>query len=525
MCLDGAAGYIDYQRGCKYTMDLQELQNYFITMDSIHGIMEPKIGRWHAWPVIKPKLFHRLLRKRWETGQSAPKETKPLTFIERLKNKGNILNIADFLDGFKLLVRENHWRKAPQLLFLSNSSSRSECTAKGKYLNIYMDEIILSDLLKFPVYTIERPVHWGYLEPLATPVHLNEEPIRVARFVIRNTTSVRKKVKPAAKSFLSLLTQFNFPEAPASLYRLIENSLVIFEVERIIYNKLFKHRNIKGFVFIDSDVLTGPIAAAKENAVPAFELQHGMVGSYDVGYQWESVLSTYKADMPIPDYFLVFGNMWESCLTRKGFWNANEIVPVGAARIDRFRKKIKPQTDKRSDDPIQILFTTQMSSRSCFLPFCHKFLESVESLQYKVMMIVKVHMYEKHDIYQYMELEKRFPKSCKVIFDEEDTFSLILKSDISLSYYSTTLLEAVALGVDAVSICEGCSPEGIAGVFGIPQLRNYIHHVESIEALIQFIAGYRKGETAKKPDRELYTPNFIDNITHFINEKTAQPAK
>jgi hypothetical protein len=106
----------------------------------------------------------------------------------------------------------------------------------------------------------------------------------------------------------------------------------------------------------------------------------------------------------------------------------------------------------------------------------------------------------------------------------------MLKSDIHVSYYSTSLLESLALGIPSVSICRGkAAPDGIAGIRPIPRLRDSIVHVGSVEALVEQIGDNIPGSANMEKWRcqtleygkELFTPGFIVNASRAINRKIA----
>ena len=125
---------------------------------------------------------------------------------------------------------------------------------------------------------------------------------------------------------------------------------------------------------------------------------------------------------------------------------------------------------------------------------------------------------EKQHIATYKVLEEKFPNDCKVIFDEVDTYSLLSKSDVHVSYYSSTLMESIAAGIPSVSICRACCPSGISGSMSMPEVRNFIHHLKNADELVAFLRNTKIGKENKQEPIDIYSEHFVKKTTSFINQ-------
>ena len=420
--------------------------------------------------------------------------------------------------GVIQLLRHESWKNRPQLLFLTQSNSRREITPDERYLDVFTDELITAGQLDLPAYVIENPTNWGHLNPTVGPIHLYAEPLLRLRGILTNILKTKRRLMKTAEGLVRILSKTELPLSDEIVFGIVEQRLRKFEAERMIYRFILSHRKVRGFFILDSDSYTGPIAAAKELLIPVFEFQHGQMGQEHIGYQWDHSLVAYKNNMPIPDFIFVYVPFWQSMLTKKGFWKTNEIVPVGTARMDRFIK-LREKSSEQTGHRIKVIFTTQWPSREDAIVFWAKVLRKIKkSGEFEIDLVVKIHQFEKQHISTYKVLEEKFPNNCKVIFDEVDTYSLLSKSDVHVSYYSSTLMESIAAGIPSVSICRACCPSGISGSMSMPEVRNFIHHLKNADELVAFLRNTKIGKENKQEPIDIYSEHFVKKTTSFINQ-------
>jgi hypothetical protein len=423
------------------------------------------------------------------------------------------------------------WKDKAQLIVLTHSNSCSDRREDGRYVDIFFDELLISSKLTLPAYVVENPSNWGHLSPTLGPRHLFEEVLILASMMLARTLEVRKTVQAASERLTKLLVGKGLPLPDSDVNQCAHKALASFEAKRRIYGRFFRHRSCKSVFVLNWIGVMGQVAAAKEMNIPVFDFQHGGMEKGSIGYHWDPSLKPAKRNIPLPDTILVYGKLWKEALLHEGFWGERDIVPAGSARMDRFRKKRDEIDGCVHAKKVSLLFTTQWTTRADAISFWRAFLERAKAdSSFAVRLIVKVHPFEKGARGDYGDLEKEYSDLCKVIFDEDDTFSLMLKSHIHISYYSTSLLESLALGIPSVSICRGsAAPQGIAGIRPIPRLRNSIVHLDSVKALIAKIRDNLPGSNNMKTWRrqtvaygnDLFTPGFIANASRAINSRFA----
>ena len=491
-------------------MKLRNIVEIVQAIDRIPNAMELKLGRWSIWPILKPSLYFFLVRHYYQDQPTASSYENSKRWLHWRRRLGGI-----FHGSLKLLVNKRLLDR-PNILFITFSNSRSEKLNDASYLDIFTDELILSAKLKYSALILECPTTWGHLKNSATHIDLYEEPLVIIRKIIQaKNLQIKRSAENLSHQFMAMLKHHNVSVYDEIMPRVLRNSLIRFESNRILYNWLFKNRNIKSLAVLDADSVTAQVAAAKELSIPVFDFQHGAIGSNDIGYQWHPSLKTYKNVMVIPDYLLVYGKFWQDILVKNGFWLEGQVLSVGSSRMDRYRDKI--QTRNTATKRIEILFTSQWTTREYALRFWNRFLNAIRNTELDVHLTIKLHPNEKNCIDQYKKLEAQHNGRCHVLFDEADTFSLMLKSDIHVSYYSTSLIESYSLSVPSVSISEGRFKDGFADSFGLSALKDIIIHVGSVEEFVQYLNNHQYRQTEHTSSEYFFEKGFVEKAAQSIN--------
>lgn len=189
------------------------------------------------------------------------------------------------------------------------------------------------------------------------------------------------------------------------------------------------------------------IAAAKEQSTVVTEMQHGVIHQYHNIYSWNSYATRYKAHMPIPDRFLLYGAYWQKVLDASGFWGETLRV-TGSLRIDHYRQR---QLAAAKAPPYNVLLTTQGIDIEQLIRFMQQFLALARG-HLDIRLCVKLHPgYEARKTQHYTDA---FGNDERVqIFqgnDNPSTFALLVQSHVHLSIYSTCHYEALGLGIPTV---------------------------------------------------------------------------
>jgi len=495
-------------------MEIKEILSLLRELDKLSNIAQARIGRWSVWLVIKTALCPTLINANLSAG-------KLTTGLHRIKNIMNILKVVPV--GIWQYVRNSGLRRKPHFLVIAHSNSCRSKTADGRYLDLYLDELLVSGKLAHPPFVIENPAGWTHLSPTLGPRHLYEEPLMVLTRVLASVLVKSRMVVNAQQQIMKILKDTPIPLSNKNLAKMILEVLAKFEAERRIYSHFMRGTKTKGIIAVDIFGMYGKIAAAKELGIPVFDFQHGLMGPLHRYYNIQGCLKAAKAYMPVPDKILVYGDFWKSIQCRDGFWEPKDLVSVGSANMDKLLnqgKQIKP----KKTDKILLLFTTQWTVRADAISFWTRFMKQNVSFDFEL--IIKIHPNEKQYISQYKILEDEFPKRCKVIFDEEDTYSLLQNADFNLSYYSTVLLEGIPLGIPSISICSKINPGGFVGTASLPELGDVIKHIHSVDELIKVINKFlndrsysnRWKATLKERGKVLFKPGFVENAARAINE-------
>lgn len=68
---------------------------------------------------------------------------------------------------------------------------------------------------------------------------------------------------------------------------------------------------------------------AKQMGIPVLELQHGLIGTQSIGYQFGISCDSALLGSPFPDVIIVFGDHFRRLLTINPYIKENMIVSAG----------------------------------------------------------------------------------------------------------------------------------------------------------------------------------------------------
>lgn len=498
-------------------MNLAEITAAVQALDHDPRINEARIGRWLAWPVVKPVLHFALIARfagRPDSGGAADRR--------RLRWRRARWALA----GLPALLAPGPWRGTPHLLAFTQARSRREMTPDGRHVDVHFDALLGSGTLP-PAFVIEAAGDWDHPAPAAGPRQAYDEPLAFAAGALARALARGAAPRDAAARLAAIVAAHGLPLDAAWTRARFTAALAGFEARRRVTAALLARRAAHAVLLLDSDSMGGTIAAARERAIPVIELQHGIAGADHVGYQWAPELGTHRAAMAIPDRILVFGDLWRELFTRRGFWHADEIVPVGTARMERYWDAARARAGRPRAGPPRILFTTQWTCREAAIAFWNAALDHAAGARApEFELLLKVHPGERRHEADYQAVAQRHPGRARVVPAADNTFQAMIEADIVASYHSTSLIEAAALGVPTVSIMGGAAAGGLAGATGIDGLRDDIVHVATPDALLDLLAA-RAGDTARLAAWEgearargarFFRPGFVANASAAIAE-------
>jgi hypothetical protein len=144
----------------------------------------------------------------------------------------------------------------------------------------------------------------------------------------------------------------------------------------------------------------------------------------------------------------------------------------------------------------------------------------------------KVHPEEAEHIEAYRPLIQAVPERFSLLAADVNPFDAMLAADVVVSYNSMALIEALALGRAAISICGGPIPHGFAGSFGLPEIIGAMAHVASPQALLDVLGERAQGDgrlaqwhgEAARAGRDYFSDGFTVNTAALINDVLARAA-
>jgi hypothetical protein len=305
----------------------------------------------------------------------------------------------------------------------------------------------------------------------------------------------------------------------------LANCLRRFEAARRVYGGLLRLLRPSVLLLTNGPGRVGELAAARDAEVPAVELQHGTWGPRDAGVHWGDLAARQRDAIPAPDRLLVYGELWRAFLVGGAFWRPEQVVAVGAGGVDRYRR-LSREKPAEHGAPVRVLFPTQQIGVAESLDFWERFFELARHApRLSVELVLKLHPLEAADATPYAALQARWRDRVRLVGPEVGTLGCILDADIVAGHHSTCQMEALALGVPAISICNATVPNGLAGMHERRWLEELVPHVrdpESLAALLENVSRRDTGALAawtarvREAAKELYTPGFLQNARNAI---------
>lgn len=202
-----------------------------------------------------------------------------------------------------------------------------------------------------------------------------------------------------------------------------------------VYKLMLKYLKPQKVLLVCSYGLESLIIASKELNIPTYEIQHGTITDFHLGYSFPKTNSKYS----FPDYLLVFGQFWKDTVN---FPLANKNInvlgyPYLQNKINDFQKYTKKN---------QILFLSQGSIGKYLSKFAINF-SKLNNSDLKI--IYKLHPgeYDRWSI-EYPWLKLAHDKNQLIVLDNNDhsLYELLSTSKWQVGVYSTAIFEGLVFG-------------------------------------------------------------------------------
>lgn len=441
-----------------------EVYRLFERIDLTPGIMEPRIGRWHAWPAAKMQLVWHLMyegadptvrRDGFSVGQAA----------ERMYN-----SIADVAT----MVRQARGPSGAAMGMIC--APRMYRSSDGPARDMIFGNLLQGSGLTLPAVVFEHPLRRRVKWPRMPRAPVRLRPYHAAADMLALGLMATPQLRAAAGRLDMVLANAGFPLDANMRRSKILLALSLFEARRRIFRHIFRKFGLRALILTYAPGRTGEIAAARELKIPVLELQHGIISAHCPDYAWPGAYRAFRQNMAVPDCIGLFGPMFAREIVRSGFWDPAETPAIGAA----WRETVGVPVANCTQGRLRLTFMTQATNRVAAIAFWKRVLGGTAS---SFDLAIKLHPEESNDSDAYQPLVNAAPSRVRIVAAEEDPIELMLRSDAVLSYNSMSLIEALGIGTPSISISGGSIPGGLANTFDLPDLKAVMPHIDTPEDL------------------------------------------
>jgi hypothetical protein len=401
------------------------------TMEEKHDLLKYQVDGWCIWHYFRPAIGTDLLFK-----------NEPLPQKQEVPVFERIWLAVRGLPGLLFPGRASYF-------VITCSSDRSE-VENSKRKNIIFDNL-LRELDSF--FIVEAVNNRNFIFPAKDVLiesNLTSESLLLLAFVL-----AKLYTPPSIRKLAIELSQIIRNEFELSQYtpKLVADWCMYFYWLKKIYARLMRRVHPK-LVLVGSGGGSYIFAAARELGLKTIEFQHGVVNRFNYVYSWSEYAVAYKKQMPIPNHFFLWSDYGKNELLTFGFWDQNELVPVGSPRIDEYRNKRK---NLRSSgfQKCTIVITTGTTAQMT-VDFLSKFLQMTRGkLDFEL--IIKTHPSYETDGSLYLQ-SFGDDKRVRVVLGNElpSTFDLLVNADMHLSVCSSCHYDSISLGTPTVILGLPC---------------------------------------------------------------------
>lgn len=446
--------------------DRRKLQQAFAALDENARLQAFGFDGWQAWAIIKPRLWYIALMRSKGQPPALPSAgaalSRVLTGFAQLA-----LNIAAPKPAVMALLYSERWVRLPEGGSLHPHLGRladagSSLRGVSAWSNRKTDQFFLER------GRLSSPAVVGVAAALAL-------------FVARN-----RKLAALADELAAEISPM-LPMLPrAGLAKAIAGHLARFRLRRAIWRTLIRRAGAQALAFTDGGSKAAEIAAAKDLALPAIEIQHGIVSTHEPEFAWTSA-HRKMLSLPVPDHFVLFGSSWRDALAARGYWNAADLHLAAPPALAPFRQLAMAKV-RTADAPLTILFPTEEFLRGTAIAFWQELLSRAAGQdEVRWRLRIKLHPGERTAAAEYEALVSQFPERCAFVPSEVEAFDELAVADVVVGYTSTMLVEAVALGIPTVALRGGTVPDGFAATFGFPELADAMVETERPADLLMLL--------------------------------------
>ena len=239
--------------------------------------------------------------------------------------------------------------------------------ADGRTHDFIFGDLLAGEGLAKPVLALEHPWPSGGPAQRSHELAIDLGPYYSAAEQLAIVLMASPRLRRTAAELNERLPKAGMPLDPVARSRKMLLALCLFQAKRWLFQRLARRLRLQALVVTYGPGRFAEIAAAQELGLPVIELQHGVIGPHCPDYAWPAHYRAFKSEIPLPDRIAVFGRVFRDLILRSGFWREAEILPVGAAAMESFRRS--SHEARRSPGTLRLVFMTQATSREAAIPF------------------------------------------------------------------------------------------------------------------------------------------------------------
>lgn len=297
-------------------------------------------------------------------------------------------------------------------LFIIDSRTK----VKDQYRDIIADG--MCDLVdKNDVFIIETTNYWnkkdykyGTVSPSILPLLLR---LNHSKYDFRNIVSL-------------VDSHFNFNLD----IRELDYYYSLFITQYRFFEWIFRRMHFERAYYVQNGIHKGFLAAAKQNGIKTFELQHGQISRNHLAYSYPPELINRKEDLYNPDYLLTMGPLWLKDATFPGVM----VEPIGN---DYYCYDDKEKRDCKKGVLVVSSYTHAEKLKDL--------VSRISSEDSSFHFYYKLHPYEFKKASDYVDFFSNYD-NVEVIRNEQTIGDLLKKSELTLAIQSTAMVEALNAG-------------------------------------------------------------------------------
>ncbi len=217
-----------------------------------------------------------------------------------------------------------------------------------------------------------------------------------------------------------------------NLEKIFRKQIKRFKMRRYLYGRLLDKYQIEKVYLVVSYFLAPLIDAAKRRGIQVFELQHGVINRYHLGYSFPD--REHGSLAYFPDGLLMWGGNWPS---------TRHLPLASAAKIDygfKFFEQNKIQYAQLQKKPRKALVVSQSVHGNALAEFLLENLAALTGWDISY----KLHPSEFNRHQNYPDLSRLVASDANVeVIEGGDVHSLLAESEIVIGVFSTVLFEAL----------------------------------------------------------------------------------